>query len=192
MPEVAERLRSFIAIPLPERIKKQLGALQQNLCQAVPELKPVKPENLHLTLHFLGEQTQDQLAKIASSMLSIGQKKKNFNATLEGLGFFPYQRRAKVIWLGIHPHGDLIDLHDRLAEELKQLGLAPDPRPYRPHLTIGRFKCQPRQTAAMCPYLSHGCGSFTIDKMTLFRSQLTAGGAIHSPLKTVDLLGTEN
>lgn len=188
----AERLRSFIAIPLPNNLQQQIAWLQQRLCQSVPELKPVKLENLHLTLHFLGEQTQDQLAKIASSMLSIGRKKKNFNASVEGLGFFPNQRRARILWLGIQPESELIELYDRLSEELKPLGLNLDMRPFRPHLTIGRFKRPPRQTATLCPFLSHSCGSLTIDKMILFSSKLTTGGAVHTPLQTVALRGPEH
>ena len=189
---VAERLRSFIAIPLPETLHQQIACLQQSLCQSIPELKPVKRENLHLTLHFLGEQTQDQLAKIASSMLSIGRKKKYFNASVEGLGFFPNQRHPRILWLGIQPERELIDLYDRLSGELIPLGLNLDMRAYRPHLTIGRFKRPPRQTATLCPFLSHSCGSLTIDKMILFSSRLTARGAVHTPLQTVVLRGPEH
>ncbi|HEY5673644.1 MAG TPA: RNA 2',3'-cyclic phosphodiesterase [Malonomonas sp.] len=190
MPEAAQRLRSFIAITLKKELKLQISNLQQQLVHAAPELKPVKAENLHLTLHFLGGQTQDQLAKIASAMLSIGQKKKNFNATVKGVGFFPNQRRPTIVWLGIHPQSGLTELHGCLSEELKQIGIAPDPRPYRPHLTIGRFKRPPEKPAALCPFLSHECGSLSIDQLTLFSSRLTAGGAIHTPLQTVPLRGT--
>ncbi len=73
-----EPLRCFIAIPLPEGLQQRITSLQRSLCLAIPELKPTQPENLHLTLHFLGEQSHDQLAKIASSMLSIGGKEKGF------------------------------------------------------------------------------------------------------------------
>lgn len=188
-PEV-ERLRCFIAIPLLQSLQQQISSLQQSLCQAVPELKPTKVENLHLTLHFLGEQTHDQLAKMASSMLSIGQMKKNFNAKVAELEFFPNLRRPRILWLRVQPESDLIDLYDRLSEELSLLGLKPDQRPYRPHLTIGRFKRPPRQTATMCPFLSHSCGNLKIDRMILFSSKLTAGGAVHTPLKIVPLMGS--
>jgi 2'-5' RNA ligase len=123
-------------------------------------------------------------------MLSVGQKKKNFNATLEGLKFFPNQRHPKILWLGIQPEHELIDLYDRLSKELGSLGLKLDPRPYRPHLTIGRFKRSPKQTATLCPFLSHNCGSLTIDRMILFHSKLTVGGAVHTPIQTATLLGT--
>jgi 2'-5' RNA ligase len=187
-----ETLRCFIAIPLPETVQQRISALQQRLCLAAPELRPTQPENLHLTLHFLGELRHDQLAKIASSMLSIGKKKKNFNATLKDVDLFPNRRKPRIIWLGIQPEAELIDLYDRLSDELIKQKFKPDPRPYRPHLTIGRFKRLPKQTEALCPFLSYSCGSLKIDRMILFSSKLTARGAIHTPLQTADLLGTKH
>lgn len=183
--------RSFIAIPFPPPLLEQLTKLQQQLREQLPELKTPTAKNLHLTLHFLGDQTQEQLAEISLVMLSIGQRKNIFNVTLEGLGFFPNRRRPRILWLGVEPQLELKNLYQELANGLQKLGIATEQRPYRPHLTIGRFRQPPRSTDALCPFLSHSCGTMKIDRMVLYTSELTQHGAIHTPQTTVLLEAAE-
>jgi len=183
-----QQLRSFIAIPLPQPLQQQITALQKQLRQLVPELKTAKAESLHLTLHFLGDQPHELLAEIGRNMLSIGQKKKNFNVLLKGFGFFPNRKRPRILWMGVQPEQELVDLYQQLANKLTQSGAITETRRYRPHLTIGRFRHTPENIAPLCPFLSHSCGSMKIDRMVLYTSQLTAQGAIHKPLVTA-LLG---
>ncbi len=190
--QATELLRSFIAIPLPEQLQRQLAALQQQLKAAVQELKPARSENLHLTLHFLGDQPQQLLAEIGHFMLSIGERKNIFNVELKGLGCFPNRRRPRVLWLGLEPRDQLIELHSELSENLQQLGVEVDRRPFRPHLTLGRFKRPPRSTEPMCPFLSQECGKLQVDRVILFSSRLTRSGAIHEPLTTARFGGNEN
>ena len=184
MTKTSPLLRSFIAIPLPTPLTQQIAALQQQLRQKAPQLKTPRPENLHLTLHFLGDQTQELLAEVGQIMLSIGQKKKSFNVSLAGLGFFPNRRRPRVLWLGVEPAGGLSDLYQQLAVELAELKIPTETRRYQPHLTIGRFRQTPHSTEPLCPFLSHNCGSMKINRMVLYSSELTAKGAVHTPLTT--------
>lgn len=179
--------RCFIAIPLPQPLQYQIAALQQQLRNKIPQLKTPKTDNLHLTLHFLGDQPQELLAEIGQLMLSVGQKKKNFNVILEGLGCFPNRRRPRILWLGLHPETELIQLQQQLSGDLAALGLTIDQRRYRPHLTIGRFRQPPADDNQLCPFLSHSCGSLKIDRMVLYTSKLTPQGAIHTEVTTAPL-----
>jgi len=181
---MAERLRSFIAIPLPEQTRQQVGKLQQQLRALQPELKTPRAESLHLTLHFLGDLSSEQLAEIGQLVLSIGQKKEPFNVLLRGLGYFPNQRRPRILWLGIEPEAELISLQEELTRELLATGWDIDQRRFRPHLTIGRFRQPPAATANLCPFLSQSYGSMKIDRMILYTSKLTAKGAIHRAVET--------
>lgn len=185
-------LRSFIAIPLPEAQQRNVATLQQQLRQMAPELTATRPESLHLTLHFLADQPKELLAKVGRSMLSIGEKKKDFNVTLKGLDCFPNRRRPRILWLGLEPQNELIELHRQLATMLQKFGLPSETRPFRPHLTIGRFKSPPKNIDWLCPFLTHSCGSFTIDTMILFRSELSNRGALHTPLTTAPLGAVKN
>lgn len=180
-----ERFRSFIAIPLPTTLQQEIVSLQQQLSQAIPSLKPVAIHNLHLTLQFLGERIEDQLAEIGRIMLSIARKKNYFNVILAGLGSFPNRSRPKILWIGLEPSTELLELQNNLTELLEQKGLQPDLRPYRPHLTIGRFKTSLPQPEALCPFLSQQQRILKVDRIILYTSRLTATGAIHSPHQIV-------
>jgi len=184
MPDQPLLLRSFIALPLSLQTQQQIAALQRQLRSRFPALKTPRAENLHLTLHFLGDQPQELLAKVGQLMLSIGQKKKNFNLTLKGLGFFPHQRRPRILWLGVAPEVELQKIQQQLGGGLTQLGVETDQRPYRPHLTIGRFRKTPAHTDSLCPFLSQKCSSLNIDRMVLYTSELTPRGAVHTPFTT--------
>lgn len=185
-------MRSFIAVPIPQPLRQQIAKLQQQLHRLVPQLKIPPATNLHLTLHFLGDQSQEQLAEIGQVMLSIGQKKKVFNVMVEGLGFFPDQQQPRILWLGLKPENGLNELYQQLANSLNKRGLTTEQRRYRPHLTIGRFQQPTKNSDQLCPFLSHCCGSLKIDRMILYTSELTSQGAVHTPLTTAALANTEH
>lgn len=180
-------LRSFIAIPLQNQQQQQIAQLQQQLRPLLPEAKFGKAENLHLTLHFLGEQPQELLAEIGRTMLSIGEKKKNFNVTLKCLGFFPNRCQPRILWLGIEPPDRLLQLYQQLGRQLRRLEVKADNRAYQPHLTLARFRRPPQNIELLCPFLTHSCGRLNIDRMVLYTSRLTAQGAVHMPLVTAPL-----
>jgi len=186
------RVRSFIAIPLESEQKQRLAQLQRQLREEFPALKPAAPDNLHLTLQFLGERTQDELAEIGQIMLSVAKKKNYFNVKLEGLGAFPNPRRPRVLWIGLTPPNKLIELNTFLSDKLAQHGILPERQPFRPHLTLGRFKDHQAKAISLCPFLTQECGTMRIDSMVLYGSHLTAKGAIHTPLATVELATTES
>jgi 2'-5' RNA ligase len=183
----APMVRSFIALPLEPARKSCLAKLQRDLRAEYPGLTPVAPDNLHLTLHFLGDRTAEELAEIGRIMLSVGVKKRLFNVTLEGLGVFPSLRRPRVLWIGLTPQDEVIELHTLLREQLTQAGLLREQQSFRPHLTLGRFKDFRQQAISLGHFLTRGCGSMLVANMVLFGSRLTAQGAIHSPLVTVAL-----
>ena len=183
--------RSFIAIPLTSAAQQQITQLQQRLKPLLAEVKFSRPENLHLTLCFLGEQTQEQLAEIGQTMLSIGRMKKDFNVELKGLGFFPQRQPPRVLWLGVEPEQQLISLRETLVNHLGNLAVAADKRTYRPHLTLGRFARAAQDPQSLCPFLSQSCGSLKIDRMVLYTSELAAQGAIHRPLTVAPLKAAE-
>lgn len=190
MANSARLLRSFIAIPLPKPLQRDIAGLQAQLRQQLPQLKTPRAENLHLTLHFLGDQPEELLAKIGQLMLSIGRKSRDFHIDLEGLGVFPNRKRPRILWLGIKPEQALQQLYQNLASGLLELGVTIEQRQYRPHLTIGRFRQPPGNTELLCPFLSHRCGRLHIDRMILYQSELTQRGAIHTPLETALLMLT--
>jgi RNA 2',3'-cyclic 3'-phosphodiesterase len=180
-------IRSFVAVPLPETVKMAIRNLQTRLKQSISGIRWTRPDNLHLTLRFLGDQPEDSLEKLAETVLSVGDSSYCFQLTFSGVDAFPSWHRGRVLWLGLAQPGLVSQLHQKLTDGLLQIGIPEDPRPFRPHLTIGRC----RQLMAL-PQLpadarSQSVAEFRVDRLVLYQSRLTPQGARHTELCTARL-----
>ncbi len=181
-------VRAFWAIPLPQQLKVSIGELQRQLRTEIKAVRWVRPDNLHLTLHFFGEVDQETLEKIKVSMLSVRDCGRSFMVEVKGLGAFPDLHRPRVIWLGLEPQAQLRQLQLDCTEILHHTGVAVESRPYSPHLTIGRLRqIRPDLTALFSPVGQTRIGHLPVDRLVLYESRLHPGGAEHRPLQTVAL-----
>ncbi len=180
-------VRSFLAIPLPQQLQKAISAIQRHLQAQITGARWVRPENLHLTLHFFGETEQETLEKIRVSMLSVRQHQRPFLVEVKGLGVFPNRHRPCIIWLDLEPKDQLRQLHRDCSGLLHQAGVATESRPYSPHLTIGRLRQQKSGLTDLFSSVGKTLvGRLPVDKLVLFESRLHPGGAEHIPLLTVN------
>jgi 2'-5' RNA ligase len=184
------KIRSFLAIPLPAELQQRLFYLQHKLKQGLPELRLSPPGNLHLSLQFLGDQPQALLDQIGHLMQSTGASISPFSVELKGLGAFPGGRHPRVIWLGVEPVAPLLALQATLADGLDALGLPGETRPYQPHLTLGRLRRPTAKTAVLERLRESSCGYLEVNSLVLFASRLTPQGAVHQPLTEVELTGS--
>ena len=179
-------VRAFLGVPLTAELQEAIRTLQACLTPRIRGIRWIRPENLHLTLHFFGETTQENLEKIKVSMLSVKRCHRPFQVDVIGLGAFPGLRRPRVIWLGLNPQNRLRQLHRECHRALHEAGLVIDSRPYFPHLTIGRAKHRVDELTALGNELgSQLIGHLPIDSMTLYESRLKPAGAEHIPLLTI-------
>jgi len=183
-------LRAFLAVPLPAELQQTITRLQRELTPRVGELRWTRPETLHLTLRFFGQITEEQLEKVATSMLSVGVRQAPFTVRVRGLGAFPAPRRPRVLWLGLDPAQPLHGLYDTCQTQLAAAGIAAEPRPFSPHLTLGRY----RQHAAglddlVATYADRDFGALPIEQLVLYESRLLKGGAQHIPRCKTPLTG---
>lgn len=186
-------VRAFLAIPLPEQLKDSIRALQRQLKTQITSARWVRPENLHLTLHFFAEIEQETLEKIGVSMLSVRDCCRPFLVEVKGLGAFPNLHRPRVIWLALEPKEQLRQLHRDCGKILRQAGVAVDPRPYSPHLTIARMRnLRPDLTDLFNSANIHRVGHLPVNKLVLYESRLHPGGAEHIALHKVTLDETDN
>ena len=181
-------VRAFLAIPLPLQLQNSIRTVQRNLQAQIPSARWVLPGNLHLTLHFFGNITQETLEKIRVSVLSVKRCHRPFLVEVKGLGAFPNLHRPRIIWLDLEPKDQLRQLHKDCRRHLQLAGVATEARPYAPHLTIGRLRQQkPDLTEVFSSVSQTLIGQLLIDKLVLFESRLGSGGAEHIPLLTVNL-----
>lgn len=191
MPDT-NKVRAFVAMPLPETTLQTICKLQQELAAALPGVRWVKPETIHLTLAFLGDIAEDSLEKLGSSMLSIGDLQPPVTATFSGVGAFPARSRPRVVWLGLDGGTTLSRIHEALVAELHALQLPVDNRPFVPHLTLGRSrKPHPGAGRILESFSDRDCGSAQLDQLVLYESRLGPQGAQHLPRHRVSLTGTQ-
>jgi 2'-5' RNA ligase len=181
----ADRLiRVFLAIPLDTTILNSIETIQQQLRPDMPEIRWAARDNLHLTLHFFGDITEENLEIAAKIVVSVGSLFSPFFLTFTGLGAFPSPDRAKVIWIGIKS-AEVRKLHSLLQKHFALTGFPTDDRPFQPHITIGRSN---RQAGHILSHQHHNvAGNMRVAKLTLYESRLQPSGAVHCPRHTVRL-----
>lgn len=187
-------MRSFVAVPCPP---ERLPALTPVLASlAGPDWRPVPAGQFHLTVRFLGEQPEPLLQRLASRLAPALAAVPAFALDFAGLGVFPSARRPEVLWAGCAGSGAaaFARLAATVEEVLAGLGLPPEGRPLRPHLTLARRRsgADPGRAAAAAAAACAGAagrawGRVEVGAAVLFRSELGPGGARHSPLARLPL-----
>ena len=168
--------RLFLGLALPGHIRARLAGL----CGGVSGARWVAPENLHLSLRFIGEVEQETAHEITAHVSRIRQAP--FDLTLKGVGHFGSLRRMRSLWVGVDSSPPLRTLQEKIETSLQRAGLAPEGRNFTPHITLARFKSGTR--ARLGDYLSGNAlitaGPFTVDGFVLFSSRLGSGGATYT------------
>ena len=181
-----QKIRCFIALPLPGKIISRISDLQNRLKKSGENIKWTPPENIHITLKFLGDLTPDQIWETKGRLSMAAQHAPPFSLKAAGIGFFPGAKNARIVWTGIQ--GDARAL-SRFHETIhRRLNMCPSHRrPFKSHVTLGRARGRiPAETAAK--WLSQWHEFQTpiglCHDMALFKSDLKKTGAIYTPLAT--------
>jgi RNA 2',3'-cyclic 3'-phosphodiesterase len=190
-----ERLRTFIAVDLPEASRRALLALQDGLkAGSRTNVKWVDPASIHLTLKFLGGTDTGLVPPILTVMAGAVRDVKPFAVELQGLGAFPNLNRVRVVWVGLGGEVEKLGLvQQRIEAGLVPLGFAAEDRPFSPHFTLGRVREQalPEERRRLGELIAttafEGGGRFSVDAVHLMKSQLTRAGAIYTRLGSVEL-----
>jgi len=190
-------MRTFIAIELPKEIRDSLANLQDKLKSTGADVKWVEPDNIHLTLKFLGEIDDQKLDKITSILENIAKDKNSFHIFISSIGAFPRISSPRVIWVGIDMgEKETKGIVKALEEKIEKIGIPKEDRPFSSHITIGRTR-----SALNLQKLAEGLktlendlkikvAEFDVTKITLFKSTLTPKGPIYEVLKETNLKTT--
>ena len=178
-------IRSFVALELSAEVRTNLTKLLKALQRMPAPIKWVEPENLHLTLKFLGEVAEGQIATITATLSAIAQATLPFTFAVKGGGGFPDLRRPRILWVGVEAPQELLTLQRQIEQGMERLGFAHEGRPYHPHITIGRVKAMQGIAPVLATLRGHADVSFgvvTVRHLTLFRSDLSREGPTYTPL----------
>ncbi|MCX7757381.1 MAG: RNA 2',3'-cyclic phosphodiesterase [candidate division WOR-3 bacterium] len=193
------KLRTFIAVPLPENIKTEIAAMTENFIHEfsstinLTSIRWVNRENLHLTLIFLGEVTVDFVDESQKIVEQVAKTYKSFNIQLKGLGVFPNMHSARVLWIGIKDDANnIIKIQKLLVDSLMAIGYKPEERKFHPHVTIARFKIihtnEIKDKLSKILKINYESTIFPIDSLILFKSTLTPDGPIYEVIKKFKLV----
>ena len=167
-------LRLFIAIDLPLDVREALCGLPP----AARGVRPVKVENIHLTLHFIG---QAEPQPVIEALSAVAAACVPFEMRLSGVGFFRGRNRSSVLWAGVERALELVRLHSELGTTLERLEIAVDKRPFQPHITIARGeRVQTEDLRDFVDYHADFAATVPVDSFVLYSSELTKTGPIYT------------
>ena len=186
-------MRLFVALELPAAVRENLAALLKALRAVSPQTRWVRPENLHLTLKFMGEVPETEFAVIRNA-LAAARSDQPVALEFRGLGFFPNEKRPRVFWAGIEASPNLKTLAAEIDRAAEKLGIPREQRPFAPHLTLARFEppeLPEKLRSAIEENAAREFGSFRTNQYLLIESKLKPSGAGYTTLESFPFAAAE-
>lgn len=189
------KTRTFIAVEAGPEVRAAALAAIDRLRSAADNVKWVEPENLHWTLQFLGDLTDQEIADVCGRTTLAAAAHEGFAVAARGVGAFPQVERPRTLWLGAEQGGDAFcKLQARVEQSLADLGFRGERRRFVPHLTLGRVgrgsHGGPVLAERIARLADYDGGSMAVDEVTVFASQLERSGPTYHPLARAPLGGS--
>ena len=189
-------IRAFIAIDLSEEIQIHLEEVQKNYRAQLKHIpiRWVVPENIHLTLKFLGDVSISNLNLLTDMIQAEISSHHQFDISVGGSGAFPNNRQPRVIWIGVEAPTELAAIQNGIETTTARLGYTREERPFSPHLTLGRVSrnISSQEMKIISKTLDTTrvgfLGITCVDKVHLYRSDLQPTGAIYTQIFSSSLI----
>ena len=175
-------MRAFLAVDLGADVHARLVGVKRELEQLGAAVRWVRDDNLHVTVKFLGNVGEDALGELRGTLDAALRDTAPMAATVRGLGAFPDLRRARVVWAGVDCP-PLPALAARVDAAAARIGVAPETRPFRAHLTLGRVngtRGWKPLAEALAARAEEDFGRCAFAELVAFRSDLRPGGALYT------------
>jgi RNA 2',3'-cyclic 3'-phosphodiesterase len=186
-------LRAFVAVEISEEVRRGLEVVEDALRKAGANVGWVAPENIHLTIVFLGDMFQSAVAAMAERLDAVTAGIAPFQYQVRGTGYFGSSRSPRVIWAGVEGAGSsLALLQEGAAAAAQELEFRREDRPFKPHLTLGRVRSRRRVdelTSALASHKDTGFGLVGVVRLLLMQSELEHQGVRYSVLHASALKG---
>ncbi len=196
-------MRIFVGIDLDSDIRSRISRFVEGVEGFAPNARWMRPESLHITLKFIGEQTPEQVEAITKRLRQV--ENGVFEIRVGGYGFFPTQRAARVFWIGVHAVPQLHELAKTIDTATAEFGIPGEDRPYSPHLTLARAAGRsgsPKQQKSDVPNRVFAVlektltamgeldfGGMVAREFILYQSLLSPGGSKYTKLERFALRG---
>jgi 2'-5' RNA ligase len=187
------KLRVFLAINLPKDVRTRLVAVQAELARTLPEkaIRWTAPEQLHLTLKFLGHLPEETVSRISAEAQPVCARSSTFHLTARSVGFFPGANRPRIVWVGIQG-ASLAQLQAELEQACCAITSQPPENRFKGHVTLGRIKSLTRAEGRELAKAAESdktseFGGWTVRTVELMQSHLSPQGSVYSVLKAFPL-----
>lgn len=186
-------MRAFLAVEIQEAAQEHLSDVIRQLSLTTSRVKWVDPRQIHVTLKFFADLTPHNRSVVEAALGEIASSVSPMPLAVRGLGAFRSGARMRVLWAGLEdPTGGLSAFQASMEQALEGRGIPREERPFRPHLTLGRFRepsAEPRLEDLLHKLKAFDAGAFESDRVTLFRSRLTPAGPRYDVLRRWPLGG---
>jgi len=186
-------VRLFVALEILFAVRENLAALLESLRAVSSQTRWVRPENLHVTLKFMGEVPETKLAATRSVLAGV-RSDQPVTVDFRGLGFFPNEKRPRVFWAGIEASPNLKTLAADIESVVEKLGIPREQRPFSPHLTLARFEppgLPEKLRSAIQEKAAREFGSLRTNQYHLIESKLKPSGAEYTTLESFPFVAAE-
>ncbi len=188
-------LRCFIAIGMPEPIKREISEIIELMKKYDVDVKWVEMENIHITLKFLGKTPETLLPRIRKSLSTIALSYEPFYIKIYDIGMFPNRRYPRIIWIGVEDSEIVKRLQKDIEDSMESLGYQREDKEFHPHLTIGRVRSQKGMANLinqLDTFKGKNLGSIEVNNIKLMRSELRPTGAKYHCLYEIPFEGRRN
>lgn len=188
-------MRLFIAVPIPHVAAGEITGARAAIEASVPGVRWVSPAHMHLTMKFLGERADHDVARLTSAMRDAVATIAPFDASTSEAGAFPNFSHPRVVWLGMEPSASFTAIADRLEHHIAPLGYPREERDFSAHLTLGRIarplaQVQRDRLRAALARAFDGAArrwSVPVHEVVLFSSEHVRGALRYVPLQSIPL-----
>ena len=184
-------IRTFIAIEIDKDIKDKLSEFINKIKKTDADVKWVAPENIHLTLKFIGYIEENVIPDLNKIIKDAIFNLSSFDIDIENVGAFPNLKKPRVVFVCVQDKGDtLLKIYEKLNRGVEKLGIKPDSKKFAGHITLGRIKSQ-KNLSRLANALNSDTECFfgreKVNHISLMQSNLTPGGPIYERLNTFKL-----
>ena len=184
---MAQSIRAFVAVDV--ECGPELRRVLRELNEMGRAVRAMSPDNLHVTLKFLGDVPLEQTASIATAITDAVSATATFTAELRGLGTFPHLDRPTVVWAGFAEPELIAQLAESMEAALGPLGFSRERRPFHPHVTIARINSRPPDSLRQLVehHAATDFGPIAVEAVELYQSELSSSGPRYTVLARAPL-----
>lgn len=181
-------MRIFIGINFSDSTREEIERSLKPFKKIATPIKWVKPENVHLTLKFIGEVSPEKYSQIEEVFTNNDFNVGAFDLEIAGFGKFGRGRELNILWVGIEKNETIKNLYQRIEDTLAKIGISKEKRPFKAHLTVGRNK-KNFNFKPLFELLDKNADvhvtKFRVNAFQVFKSELFSTGPVYTILKEI-------